>query len=123
MTDFDDRLRASLSTDDEEFLKSLENERGIFTQMFDTFQGPMRFWMGFVFLFSLVFFALAVRSVFGIMEADTLKGTALWLAAFFSGILGVSMFKIWVWMRMNHLGVLRELKKIELRVARLSDDN
>ncbi len=120
MTDFDDRLTSSLGTDDEEFLKSLEEERGVFTQMFDTFQGPMRFWMVFVFLLSIVFFAIAVRSVFGIMEAGSARDTALWSAAFSFSILAVAMLKIFVWMRMNHLSILRELKKIELRITRLS---
>ncbi len=120
MTDFDDRLTSSLGTDDEEFLKSLEEERGVFTQMFDTFQGPMRFWMVFVFLLSIVFFAIAVRSVFGILEAESARNTALWSAAFSFSILAVAMLKIFVWMRMNHLSILRELKKIELRITRLS---
>lgn len=123
MTDFGDRLRDSLSIDDEEFLKSLENERGIFTQMFVSFQGPMRFWTGFVIFFSIVFFILAIWSFFRIMDAKSATDIALWLAAFFCCVLTVALTKMWYWMRLNHLGVLRELKKIELRIARISDAN
>lgn len=34
------------------------------------------------------------------------------------GMLAVAMIKMWFWMRMNHLALLRELKRIELRLAR-----
>lgn len=41
-----------------------------------------------------------------------------WLAIFLFAMIAVGLLKIWFWMRMNHLALLRELKRIELRLVR-----
>jgi hypothetical protein len=43
-----------------------------------------------------------------------------WLGVFLFAMIAVGLLKIWFWMRMNHLALLRELKRIELRLVRAS---
>lgn len=119
MTEFDERLREGLSEDDRAFLRDLEDGRGLFTQMGDTFRGPMSFWTGFAVLISLVFFGLTLYSGWQLVGAASFQDGAIWLAVFTWSAIAVGMTKIWFWLRMNHLATLRELKKIELRIARL----
>lgn len=121
MTDFDTRLRQGLSEEDRAFLHDLEDGRGLFTQMGDTFRGPMSFWTGFAFLISLVFFGLTLYSGCRLWGAEDVQGERLWLAVFIWSSIAVGMTKIWFWLRMNHLSTLRELKKIELRLARMGE--
>lgn len=118
MTSFEDRLLTSLNAEDEAFLKELEEDAGLFQQMGMTFSGPLRYWTAFAFVFSLFFFALGVWSVYNMFQTENLKIIILWgtLAGFSS--LSVGLIKIWFWMRMNHLNVLRELKRIELRLVK-----
>lgn len=120
MTTFEDRLLTSLNADDEAFLKELEQDVGLFQQMGMTFSGPLRYWTAFAFVFSLFFFGVAIWAVYNMFQADDIKIVVLWGALGGWSSLAVGLIKIWFWMRMNHLGVLRELKRIELRLVKSS---
>jgi len=117
-TGFDNQLRAALSADDEAFLKRLEEERGLFAQLGDAFHGPMRYWTAFAVVLSLAMFGLSIYALFQIVDATADAPRTIWLAVFLWSSIGVGLVKVWFWMRMNHLATLRELKKIELMIAR-----
>ena len=118
MSSFEDRLMTSLSADDEAFLKEIEQDVGLFQQMGMTFTGPLKYWTAFAFVFSLFFFGLAVWGVYNMFQADDLKVVILWGTLVGWASLAVGLIKVWFWMRMNHLNVLRELKRIELRLVK-----
>ncbi|MFN4185992.1 MAG: DUF6768 family protein [Hyphomonas sp.] len=118
MTSFETRLKDGLSAEDEAFLKNLEGGESLIGQLGATFTGPLKVWTAFAFVLSFAFFAIAVWSAFQILGAEELREMIFWLAAFLFSMLAVAMIKVWFWMRMNHLALLRELKRIELRIAR-----
>ena len=118
MRTFEDRLMTSLNADDEAFLKELEDDVGMFQQMGMTFSGPLRYWTAFAFIISFLIFALSMWAGYNMLQADSVKMVVLWGALFGWASLGVAMLKIWFWMRMNHLSILRELKRIELRLVK-----
>lgn len=120
MTTFEDRLLTSLNAEDEAFLKELEQDIGLFQQLGMAFSGPLRYWTAFAFVFSLFFFVLGAWAVYQMFQADDIKTVVLWGTLVGWSSLSVGMIKIWFWMRMNHLGVLRELKRIELRLVKTS---
>ena len=117
---FDEQLRRDLSDDDREFLDSLDDERGMYAQIGDTFRGSMRGWTAFAFVLSLSFFAGCVYMLIKLFGTPPLNEALLWLAGFIWMSLGVAMIKMWFWLRMHQIALLRELKKIELRVAQIS---
>ena len=117
---FDERLRQDLSDDDRAFLASLDDERGMYAQIADTFHGPMRGWTGFAFVLSLAFFVGCIYMLVRLFGAPPLNDALLWLAGFIWMSLGVAMIKMWFWLRMNQIALLRELKKIELRISQIS---
>ncbi len=121
MSDYDLRLRDGLSADDEAFLKTLENERGLIGQLGDTFRGGMAGWTVFAVALSLVFFAFSVLCFYKLAGAQEWRDGLVWLSGAIAGWVSVGLIKIWFWQRMNLISVLRELKKIELRLARLEE--
>lgn len=118
MTNFETRLKESLSAEDEAFLRNLEEGESLFGQLGSTFTGPMKFLTGFAFVLSFAFFGIAVWAGFEMYGATEPRMMVFWLAIFLFAMISVAMLKMWFWMRMNHLAVLRELKRIELRLAR-----
>ena len=118
MTSFETRLKDSLSADDEAFLKNLEDGESLFGQLGATFTGPMKMWTGFAFVLGFVFFVGMGWCAYGISQAASVQEVGLWLAGFTFAMVATGMIKTWFWLRMNHLAVLRELKRIELRMAR-----
>jgi hypothetical protein len=55
-----------------------------------------------------------------IMGTDDVRTTVLWTAAAIVSALFVAMLKMHFWMEMNKNVVLREVKRLELQVARLA---
>jgi len=118
MTTTNETLHRALDDDDAAFLRSLDNEPGLMTQFADSFHGSMKFWTGFAFVMSFVVFGLAIFCAYQLWLADTAREYAMWgLGAWFC-LNGVGMLKMWMWMRMNHLATLREIKRLELQMVR-----
>lgn len=122
MTSFETRFQDTLDKDDEAFLKDLEGDRGLFTQMGATFSGPLRYWTMIVFISVFVMFALAVWCAWSAFEAETVKATVIWTGFAVTAVNGIGLLKMWVFMRMNHLENLREIKRMELRLTRLNEN-
>jgi hypothetical protein len=118
MSDYDVRLKDGLTADDEAFLKDLEDRRGLFSQMGDTFTGPMAGWTVFAWALSLVFFGVSIFCFYKLTGAQASPEGLLWMTGALAAWIAVGLVKVWFWLRMNHLATLRELKKIELRLAR-----
>ncbi|MEM9939482.1 MAG: DUF6768 family protein [Pseudomonadota bacterium] len=115
MSDFETRLKHGLDKDDEAFLKDLE-ESGLFQQLGPAFSGPLGGWTIYAVLMSLVMFGVGIWALIEMLEAETVRLTILWFALMSSMLLSVGLIKVWFWLRMNHLVVLKELKRIELRL-------
>ncbi len=118
MSNFNQNLEDALSQDDEEFLRRLENEPGLFAQVGNAFQGRLKYWTAFAFFQSLVLFGAAIYCFWQLLGADSARDAILWATGVWSCFLAVGLFKIWFWMRMNHLAMLREIKRIELHLVR-----
>lgn len=122
MNDFHNRLGDALSEEDEAFLRRLDDEPGLFQQLGNTFQGPMKFWTAYAFVLSLVFFGGAIYCFVQLFSAETTRELFLWGTGVWWGMLAVGLIKVWFWMRLNHLVTLREIKRIELMVAKGAAD-
>jgi len=122
MTAIDDRIRDALSADDQAFLDGLEQERGLFAQASDMFYGPMGRWTILVYVKGAVLAGLLIWSVMQMLEATDLREQLIWMTAVLLSGLTIAMIKLWAWGRMQQLALLRELKRIELRVARIEKD-
>jgi hypothetical protein len=122
MTEFDDRLRRALDADDEEFLRDLEGERGLFDQLGDTMRGPLGRWGIMAWVIVLVVTAGGFYAIWRMFAAGDTRSLILWAgAAWFLWTVQIAV-KQWIFDRMHTLSILRELKRIELRIARLERD-
>ena len=122
MTDKDDLIAAALDEDDKAFLDSLEEDRGLFRQIGDSWQGPLGGWAKLVFGFT---FALGMLLLFLIYQVahstDNVMVHALWAIAALTVIVIMGFAKEWMFARLNMLTILREVKRLQVQVALLSD--
>ncbi|MEL6238121.1 MAG: DUF6768 family protein [Pseudomonadota bacterium] len=124
MTDTpDNRITQALSDDDREFLDSLEAERGLFTQIGDTWKGPMGGWAKLLFAFSVV---MGVMFLFVIWQLAHSTNNAtlhtLWAIAGLALLILLGFAKEWIFNRMNMLTLLREVKRVQLEVVALQEE-
>lgn len=121
MTAFDDRLKAELDADDEAFLAELDEQRGLFAQIGDTLTGPLGGWAKLIFAIAFLLAIVMFYAVYRLVVAETDRELLIWGIAFIGLMLMQGFVKQWFFERMNLMTVLRELKRIELRVARMEE--
>ena len=121
MTDTDTRIRNALDDDDRAFLASLDQDRGMFTQVGDVLTGPLGGWSRLIFAVALVLGVTLVYCGWRFLTA-TASEDILWWGMVTLGMLTMQGFiKEWFYSRMNLLSTLRELRRLQLQVAMLLD--
>ena len=121
MSKLDDDLRARLSAADEEFLADLENGEGWFKQLGATLTGPLG-WIGIsVLLVAFICLGLAIWFGWEAFHAPTDRLTILWASGAILGVVANAMLRLFLTSRMSQLTLMRELKRIELRLIKLDE--
>jgi hypothetical protein len=118
MTDLDKAIRKALSAEDAAFLDKLDRETPI-DEMLHTFTGRWAYLNVFAALITFAAFGAAIYCVWNAFQTLDVRETVLWSVGASVAMLAVAMLKIWFWMEMHKNQVLRELKRLELQVARL----
>lgn len=113
-------IRQALSAEDAEFLARFEKEAPLHEQVLGTFTGQWGVLNIFAALLTFAIFGVFVYCVWNLFETGDLRETVLWSAGSLWSALAVAMLKIWFWMEMQKNQVLREVKRLELQVARLA---
>jgi len=95
-------------------------ELSLFQLMFETFRGRHRLFVFGGFAAVLVFFVLGILSAIRFVHAPELHEMICWGAttALCFGI--VTVIKIWYWMEMARVSVVRETKRLQLLVVQLA---
>lgn len=117
----DDRIAEALDADDKAFLDSLEAERGLFRQIGDTWQGPMGGWAKLIFAFTVVMGLLFLYVIWQVAHTNHPTVHTLWAICGVALLIIIGFAKEWMFNRMNMLTILREVKRLQLQVAMLSE--
>lgn len=121
MTEIDDRIRGALDEDDRAFLASLDEGRGLFTQFGDVLTGPLGGWARIVFVATFFLTAAMGYAIWQMFIADTTRELILWASGSLAGLMASGFTKDWFFSRMNMMTLLREVKRLQLQVAKLED--
>lgn len=122
MTDIDDRIRGALDADDKAFLASLDEGRGMFSQMGDVLAGPLGGWSKLMFAVAFALGIFLIYAAFRFFTAPDFESSAWWGIVTLGVLMMQGFVKEWFYSRMNMLSVLREVKRLQLQVAMLSEN-
>lgn len=120
MTNLDQAIRQALSAEDAEFLARFEKEAPLHEQVLGTFTGQWAVLNVFAAIITFAMFGAFLYCVWQFFQAVDVRDLILWSAAALASAVFVGMLKIWFWMEMQKNAVLREVKRLELQVARLA---
>lgn len=121
MTTIDEEIRKVLSGDELEKLDALGGEQGMYAMIFGVFRGKMRFWNMYAMVLTFAAFGFALWTGWNFLHTDDPHMMALWGTGMGVSIFFVAMLKLWFWMEMNKNMVIREVKRVELQLAVLSN--
>ena len=112
-----DDLKAVLTDADRELLESYSDDPGLFEQIGGVFRGRLRLLTAISVAFSFAIFAISVWCLVELLNAESAVGAVRWAVGFLWCSMAVAMLKIWFWMQMNEHRLLRDIKRLELRLS------
>lgn len=119
MTNLDQAIREALSAEDAEFLAKFEAETPL-REALGTFGGKWGAMNAFAAIITFGLFGVFVYCAWSMLAATDVRAVVLWSVGSLLAMLGVAMLKMYFWMEMNKNVMLREIKRLELQVARLA---
>jgi len=119
MNTLDQAIRQALSTEDAEFLAKLDKESPL-DEVLHTFTGRWAILNVFAAIITFAAFGFFVYAMVQITQTEDVRATILWASAAIVSAMFVAILKIWFWMEMHRNQILREVKRVELQVARLA---
>ena len=118
----DERIRSVLEDQGSEVDDLKVEEKSLFGMLFRIFTGGLARWAAFAMALTLVFVGLTVWCGYEFFTAASVDDRVFWGVLARVGFHAVSMFKLWFFMEMNRHSVTREVKRVEIALARLADD-
>ena len=120
MNELDKKIQEALRAEDAELFKDFAEEPSVFEMLMETCRGRHR-WLNILGAFwTLVFLVLGIIAAVKFFSAEGTRDIVMWAAACIVCVSAVSMLKIWYFLEMNKNSVTREIKRLELQIARLA---
>jgi uncharacterized integral membrane protein len=122
MNEHDRKLAEALLADDAALLSGDAPDESVLKDVAGTFRGKRAIFTWFAWFWGFVFAVLMIYAGYRYFTESAVNdlGTKLnWGLVCVLSMVANAMIKIWAWMEIQRVGVQRELKRIELRVALL----
>ena len=120
MESIDERIQKALSSEDQALLARLDADSSLYGDIAATFRGHTRWLNVFGWFGALVFFALAVLCAWQFANQTDIRSMLSWGAGTIIAFLWLGMIKLWFWMELQKVGIVREIKRVELQLASLT---
>ncbi|MCH8913966.1 MAG: hypothetical protein IIA33_10425 [Planctomycetes bacterium] len=120
MNELDKKIQEALRAEDAELFKDFSEEPSVFEMLMETCRGRHR-WLNILGAFwTLVFLVLGIVAAVKFFSAEGTRDIVMWAAACIVCVSAVSMLKIWYFLEMHKNALTREIKRLELQIARLA---
>ncbi len=94
-------------------------EPSLWAQVAEMFRGPLRWVSALVAVGGLAFLVLAIVSIVEFFQSGSTREQIAWAGGFGLGLIAVSFSRLWFWLLFHRNAVVREVRRVELQVARL----
>ncbi|TWU08755.1 hypothetical protein CA54_39920 [Symmachiella macrocystis] len=118
--DIDDKIKQALAAEDADLYAQFAQEPSLLEQGLELLQSRNRWVTALVMISTMIFLVLGFYSLWRFFGAQEMKALMSWALGFGFCMAAVSMMKIWAWMEIQKNNTVREIKRLELQVARLT---
>jgi hypothetical protein len=118
--DIDDKIKQALAAEDAELYAQFAEEPSLLAMGLEVLNSRNRWVTAMVVCFMVVFMVSGIYSLWQFSVAQETKELIGWAMGFGFSMAAVSMMKIWAWMEIEKNSTVREIKRLELQVARLT---
>lgn len=117
MTDLDAKIRDALKAEDADLFG---DEPGLPAMVAESFRSRNRWLVWVVWVSIFIFTAIAGWTAYRFFTAETIDAKLEWGLIVALAMLSVVMLEQWYWMELQKNTVVREVKRVELQIARLA---
>ena len=121
MNELDDTIRDALKSQAQHGAIDLDREPSMRTQIAETFRGRLRWLAWLAAFYRIVSLIVAVIAVIQFFRVDGTRELIAYATLFLLSIVATAFIKLLYWMLLIKNSVIREIKRLELQVAKLSE--
>ncbi|OGT69974.1 MAG: hypothetical protein A3H44_14695 [Gammaproteobacteria bacterium RIFCSPLOWO2_02_FULL_57_10] len=120
MSDLNKKILDAMRNSKDE-LVATDDDTGLFKLIGLSFKGPLRFTVMFVMLLVVVFVGLALYCAWQMLGTSDVGAKVDWAAGLVVSFIIVGLLRLWYFLELNRLSIVREVKRVELQVALLAE--
>jgi hypothetical protein len=121
MNTFDDDIRGAMQPEPEDASLRSAGDEGMIQQVTATFRGRMRRWILITWAATLFWVGVAVWAAIAFFRAQDTRDWIMYGGIFLFAGMATAMLKMWYLMEMNRNTHTREIKRVEMQLARLAE--
>lgn len=124
--EIDEMVRDALGNEERLLSEKYAGDMSAFEMVGELFRGRNRWLTVYAFVWTFAFLGLAIWCGTRFFQLDaataTMKEMIGWAIGFSFSVMTVGLLKIWFWMDMQRHATTREIKRLELAIAKLHSD-
>lgn len=117
----DQKIKKLLEDESQQIDELMLEEKGVFGMIAATFKGGNRIWLAIVYFFGIVASIAMVWTAYRFWIAEQ-SNELIFFGVLFVVALQIQIsLKMWGFMEMNRISTIREIKRVEIQLAKLSN--
>lgn len=116
----DDRIKQELESEANKIDEILNDKQGMFDMVLGSFKSGLGGWVILINVVILLVTGLMFWSGYEFFVAIDMEAQVFWGVCLIIAATAQIAMKQWVWMEMNRSSLLREIKRVEIAVAKLA---
>ena len=123
MSNIDEQIRNALAAEDQKSIDEIDDSAGLFELIGLTFTGKQAWLSYYMYFWGLVVAAALVYFVIQYLGTTDIKSSLNWALLILGCGFSLTMIKILGWQQMQKAELMREIKRLEMRIMLASEKN
>ena len=122
MQDIDEKIRLALTVEDQKAIDEIDRGAGLFEMIGMSFKGKQAWMMYYVYFMGFAVFVALLYFVTEYLNTTDMKTSLTWALAIITCLFMLTLIKIIGWQQMLKMELLREIKRLEMRIMLLVEN-
>lgn len=120
MTNIDQEIRKALMEGQSDEIQELGQEQNLWEMTMRAFQGHNRWNAILGVIGGIIVMAVGIYALIHFIDSTDSREIAIYGALFIFSLVSLIAMKLWFWMEMSRLSIIREILRLELRIQEIS---
>lgn len=123
MSNIDEQIRNALAAEDQKAIDEIDDSAGLFELIGLTFKGKQAWLSYYMYFLGVVITAAFVYFVIQYLGTSDIKSSLNWALLILGCLFMITMIKILGWQQIQKAELMREIKRLEMRIMLVSEQN